>query len=44
MAAPVGNSAPSPAPPKEKPRELPSMKDAIVWAEILGRPKALRKK
>ncbi len=44
MAAPVVKPAPSPAPPKEKPRELPSMKDAVVWAEILGKPKALRKK
>ena len=37
--------APKPAPPREpKPRELPSMKDAIVWAEILGKPKALRRR
>ena len=46
MAAEVQRPAPPPpAPTKEKkPRELPSMKDAIVWAEILGKPKALRRK
>ena len=45
MAAQVERPAPPPAPPKEnKPRELPSMKDAVVWAEILGKPKALRRR
>ncbi|MBR4703650.1 MAG: hypothetical protein IKO91_07380 [Oscillospiraceae bacterium] len=46
MAAEVQRPAPPPpAPPKEKkPGELPSMKDAIVWAEILGKPKALRRR
>ena len=45
MAAEIDRPAPPPDPPREKkPRELPRMKDAIVWAEILGKPKALRRR
>ena len=44
MAAPEQRPSPPPAPPKGKPRPLPSMKKAVVWAEILGKPKALRRR
>jgi hypothetical protein len=45
MAAEERRGASPPTAPKEKkPGERPSMKDAIVWAEILGKPKALRRK
>ena len=34
--------APSAAPKKQIRSGLPSMRSAVVWAEILGKPKALR--
>ena len=34
--------APSAAPKRQVLGGLPSMRSAIVWAEILGKPKALR--
>ena len=47
MAAPVQEVRPAgsrPDAPKERPEGLPRMKDAVVWAEILGKPKALRRR
>ena len=35
-------AAPSAAPNSTVRRALPSMRSAVVWSEILGRPKALR--
>ena len=35
-------SAPSAAPKRQVRSGLPSMRSAVVWAEILGKPKALK--
>jgi hypothetical protein len=39
-----GAPAPSAAPKRQVLGGLPSMRSAIVWSEILGKPKALRGK
>ena len=40
--APSRASAPSAAPKRQVRSGLPSMRSAVVWAEILGKPKALK--
>ena len=35
-------AAAAPAPEGQSRRSFPSMRSAVVWAEILGKPKALR--
>lgn len=50
MSAPVKELRPEQAPEQARPapvsaaRNRPTMRDAVVWAEIIGRPKALRRK
>jgi len=39
---PAPAPAPVPAPAAAKTR--PNLRDAVVWAEILGKPRALRRK
>lgn len=40
--APSRAPAPSAAPKRQIRSGLPSMRSAVVWAEILGKPKALK--
>ena len=49
MSAPVKAPRPEQAPERPAPvpvsgKTRPPMRDAVVWAEILGKPKALRRK